>query len=136
MNNESILFVVMASWFILVGLFLTDKYFLKTQSASKLGNYAVALHHTFDLVAVVLMFSGAYLLLLHGKAWILVAFGIGLLWPGLPIAINYVVGHQVFEGYWDEAATEHNFFLDGKIWLSVIIALIMTLLVMSWSYYT
>lgn len=67
MNNESILFVVMASWFILVGLFLSDKYLLKTQAASKLGNYAVALHHTFDLVAVVLMFGGAYLLLLVQK---------------------------------------------------------------------
>jgi hypothetical protein len=32
--------------------------------------------------------------------------------------------------------TEHNFILDGKIWLSVIIALVMTLLVMSRSYYT
>jgi hypothetical protein len=136
MNNESMLLVAIWSWFILVGIFLADKYLLKTQAGSKLGNYAVALHHAFDLVAVVLMFGGAYLLLLHGKAWIVVAFSIGLLWPGLPIAINYVVGHQVFEGYWDEAATEHNFILDGKIWLSVIIALVMTLLVMSWSYYS
>jgi hypothetical protein len=136
MNNESMLFVVMASWFILVGLFLTDKYLLKTQAASKLGNYALALHRAFDLVAVVLMFAGAYLLLLHGQAWVLAAVSLGLLWPGLPIAINYVVGHQVFEDYWDAAATEHNFILDGKIWLSVIIALIITLLVMSRSYYT
>jgi hypothetical protein len=136
MNTESILFVVMAAWFILVGLFLTDKYLLKTQAVSKLGDYGVTLHHTFDLVAVVLMFAGAYLLLLHGKAWVVVAFSIGLLWPGLPIAINYVVGHQVFEGYWDEAAAKHDFILDGKIWLSVIISLVMTLLVMSWSYYS
>jgi hypothetical protein len=136
MNNELMLFIVMVSWLILVGLVLTDKYLLKTQSASNLGKYAVALHRTFDFVAVVLMVGGAYLLLLHGKAWIMLAFSIGLLWPGLPIAVNYVVGHQVFDGYWDEAATEHNFILDGKIWLSVIIALIMTLLVMSWSYYS
>jgi hypothetical protein len=136
MNNELMLFIVMVSWLILVGLVLTDKYLLKTQSASNLGKYAVALHRTFDFVAVVLMVGGAYLLLLHGKAWIMLAFSIGLLWPGLPIAVNYVVGHQVFDGYWDEAATEHNFIVDGKIWLSVIIALIMTLLVMSWSYYS
>ena len=136
MNNESMLLVVMPAWSILVALFLTDKYLLKTQAASNLGNYAVTLHHTFDLVAMVLMFGGAYLLVLHGKAWVVLAFSIGLLWPGLPIAINYVVGHQVFEGYWGEAAIEHNFILDGKIWLSVIIALVMTLLVMSWSYYT
>ncbi len=136
MNNESILLVVMAAWSILVALFLTDKYLLKTQAASKLGNYAVTLHHTFDLVAMVLMFGGAYLLLLHGKAWVVLVFSIGLLCPGLPIAINYLVGHEVFEGYWDEVATEHNFILDGKIWLSVIIALVMTLLVMSSSYYT
>jgi hypothetical protein len=136
MNNKYILLVVISAWSILVALFLTDKYLLKTQAASNLGNYAVTLHHTFDLVALVLMFGGAYLLLLHGNAWVVLAFSIGLLWPRLPIAINYVVGHQVFEGYWDEAATEHNFILDGKIWLSVIIALVMTLLVMSWSYYT
>lgn len=136
MNNELMLVVVMASWLMLVGLFLTDKYLLKTQAAPIIGKCSLVLHRTFDLVAVVLMIGGAYLLLLHGKAWVVVAFSIGLLWPGLPIAINYVVGHQVFEGYWDEVDTEHNFILDGKIWLSVIIALVMTLLVLSWSYYT
>ena len=134
--NESVLLVVLAAWLILVGLFLTDKYLLKIQGVPKLGKYAVALHHAFDLVAVVLMVGGAYLLLLHGKAWVMVAFSIGLLWPGLPIAVNYVVGHQVFEGYWDEVATENNFVLDSKIWFSVIISLLMTLLVMSWTYYS
>jgi hypothetical protein len=120
----------------LTGLFLTDKYLLKTQATPNLGKYAVALHRAFDLVAMVLMVGGGYLLLLHGKAWVLVAFSIGLLWPGLPIAVNYLVGHQVFEGYWDEVATENNFILDGKIWLTAIVALIMTLLVMSWTYYS
>jgi hypothetical protein len=142
--NESMLLVAIASCSILVGIFLSDKYLLKTQSSPRAGKYAIALHRAFDLVAVVLIFGGAYLLLLHGKAWVLLAFSIGLLWPELPIAIDSlkerlrqrVVRHQVFEGYWDEAATEHNLILDGKIWLSVIIALIMTLLVMSWSYYS
>lgn len=134
--NESVLLVVLAAWLILVGLFLTDKYLLKIQGVPKLGKYAVALHHAFDLVAVVLMVGGAYLLLLHGKAWVMVAFSVGLLWPGLPIAVNYVVGHQVFEGYWDEVATENNLVLDSKIWFSVIISLLMTLLVMSWTYYS
>ena len=134
--DESVLLVVLAAWLILVGLFLTDKYLLKIQGVPKLGKYAVALHHAFDLVAVVLMVGGAYLLLLHGKAWVMVAFSIGLLWPGLPIAVNYVVGHQVFEGYWDEVATENNLVLDSKIWFSVIISLLMTLLVMSWTYYS
>jgi hypothetical protein len=134
--NESVLIIVLIAWLILVSLFLTDKYLIKTQSTRKLGEYAVGLHHAFDLVAVVLMVGGAYLLLLHGKAWVIVAFSIGLLWPGLPIAINYVIGHQVFEGYWDEVATENNFVLDRKIWFSVIISLLMTLLVMSWTYYS
>ena len=129
--DESVLLVVLAAWLILVGLFLTDKYLLKIQGVPKLGKYAVALHHAFDLVAVVLMVGGAYLLLLHGKAWVMVAFSIGLLWPGLPIAVNYVVGHQVFEGYWDEVATENNLVLDSKIWFSVIISLLMT-----WTYYS
>jgi hypothetical protein len=134
--NELMLFVIPTLWLILVGLFLTDKYLLQTAAASKLGNYAVVLHRVFDVVAVALMFSGSYLLLLHGKAWVVVAFSIGLLWPGLPIAVNYVIGHQIFDGYWDEVATENNFILDGKIWLSVIIALVITLLVMSWAYYS
>jgi hypothetical protein len=134
--NELMLFVIPALWLILVGLFLTDKYLLQTAAISKLGNYAVVLHRIFDVVAVALMFSGSYLLLLHGKAWVVVAFSIGLLWPGLPIAVNYVIGHQVFDSYWDEVATENNFILDGKIWLSVIIALVITLLVMSWAYYS
>jgi hypothetical protein len=134
--NESMLFVILALWLILVGLFLADKYLLKTQAAPRLGEYAITLHRVFDVVAVALMLGGAYLLLLHGKAWVMVAFSIGLLWPGLPIAVNYVVGHQVFDGYWDEVATEKDFMLDGKIWLSVIISLIITLLVMSWTYYS
>ncbi len=134
--NELMLFVILALWLILVGLFLTDKYLLKKQAAPRLGDYAVGLHRVFDAVAVVLMVGGAYLLLLHGKAWVIVAFSIGLLWPGLPIAVNYVIGHQIFDGYWDEVATENNFILDGKIWLSVIIALVITLLVMSWAYYS
>jgi hypothetical protein len=134
--NESMLVAAIVTCSILVGLFLTDKYLLKTQSSLRSKKYAIALHRAFDLVAVVLMFGGAYLLLLHGKAWVLLAFSIGLLWPELPVALDRVVGHQVFEGYWDEATTEHNLILDGKIWLSVIIALIMTLLVMSWSYYS
>jgi hypothetical protein len=136
MNESMLLVVAIVACSILVGLFLTDKYLLKTRSSPRSGKYAIALHRAFDLVAVVLMFGGAYLLLLHGKAWVLLAFSIGLLWPELPVALDRVVGHQVFEGYWDEAATEHNLILDGKIWLSVIIALIMTLLVMSWSYYS
>jgi hypothetical protein len=134
--NQSMLFVILALWLILVSLFLADKYLLKTQAAPRLGKYAVALHRVFDVVAVALMVGGAYLLLLNGTAWVMVAFSIGLLWPGLPIAVNYVVGHQVFDGYWDEVATENNFILDGKIWLSVIISLIITLLVMSWTYYS
>lgn len=134
--NQSMLFAMMASCLVLVGLFLINKYLLKTQVAPGSGKYAIALHRAFDLSAVVLMVGGAYLLLLHGKAWVLLAFSMGLLWPELPIVVNRVVGHQVFEGYWDEAATEHNLIVDGKIWLSVIIALIMTLLVMSWSYYS
>lgn len=134
--NELMLLVAIAACLILVGLFLSDKYLLKTQSSPRAGKYAIALHRAFDLIAVVLIVVGAYLLLLHGKAWVLLAFSIGWLWPELPIAIDRVVGHQVFEGYWDEAANEHNLILDGKIWLSVIIALIMTLLVMSWSYYS
>ncbi len=134
--NESMLFVILALWLILVSLFLADKYLIKTQSVPRLGKYAVALHRVFDVVAVVLMLGGAYLLLLNGTAWVMVAFSIGLLWPGLPIAVNYVVGHQVFDGYWDEVATENNFILDGKIWLSVIISLVITLLVMSWTYYS
>jgi hypothetical protein len=134
--NQSILFMILALWLILVGLFLTDKYLIKTQSVPKLGEYAVVLHHAFDVVAIVLMLGGGYLLLLHGKAWVMVAFGIGLLWPGLPIAINYVVDHQVFSSYWDEVATEKNFVLDGKIWLSVIISLVITLLMISWTYYS
>jgi hypothetical protein len=134
--NELMLLVAISACLILVGLFLTDRYFLRTQAAPKAGRYAIILHRAFDLIAAILMIGGAYLLLLHGKAWVLLAFSIGLLWPELPIALDRVVGHQVFEGYWDEAATEHNFILDGKIWLSVIIALIMTLLVMSWSYYS
>jgi hypothetical protein len=134
--NESMLFAVIASCLVLVGLFLINKYLLKTPAAPRSGKYAIALHRAFDLSAVVLMVGGAYLLLLHGKAWVLLAFSMGLLWPELPIVVNRVVGHQVFEGYWDEAATEHNLIVDGKIWLSVIIALIMTLLVMSWSYYS
>jgi hypothetical protein len=134
--NELMLLVAISACLILVSLFLTDRYFLRTQAAPKAGKYAIILHRAFDLIAAILMIGGAYLLLLHGKAWVLLAFSIGLLWPELPIALDRVVGHQVFEGYWDEAATEHNLILDGKIWLSVIIALIMTLLVMSWSYYS
>jgi hypothetical protein len=134
--NESMLLIVLGLWLVLVGLFLVDKYFLKTRSTPNLGRYAVVLHRVFDVVSVALMLGGAYLLLLHGKAWVMVAFSIGLLWPGLPIAVNYVVGHQMFDDYWDEVATENNFILDGKIWLSVIISLVITLLVMSWTYYT
>jgi hypothetical protein len=134
--NESMLLVAIAACLILVGLFLTDKYFLNTRSVPRSGKYAIVLHRAFDLVAAISILGGAYLLLLNGKAWVLLAFSMGLLWPELPIALDRVVGHQIFEGYWDEAATEHNFILDGKIWLSVIIALIMTLLVMSWSYYS
>jgi hypothetical protein len=128
--------VVLALWLILVSLFLADKYLLKVHGAPKLGKYAVILHRAFDIVAVVLMAAGAYLLFLHGKAWVMIAFSIGLLWPGLPIAVNYVVGHQMFDEYWDEVALENNFVLDGKIWLSVIISLVVTLLLMSWTYYT
>jgi hypothetical protein len=134
--NELILLVLLALWLVLAGLFLTDKYLLKTHTSAQLGKYAVVLHRVFDVVSVVLMVGGAYLLLLHGKAWVMVAFSIGLLWPGLPIAVNYVVGHQMFDNYWDEVATKNDFVLDGKIWLSVIISLIITLLIMSWTYYT
>ncbi len=134
--NESMLLIILGLWLVLVGLFLADKYFLKTRSRPNLGRYAVVLHRVFDVVSVALMLGGAYLLLLHGKAWVMVAFSIGLLWPGLPIAVNYVVGHQMFDDYWDEVATENDFILDGKIWLSVIISLVITLLVMSWTYYT
>jgi hypothetical protein len=134
--NESMLLVAIASCLILVSLFLTDKYVFNTRAVPKSGNYAIVLHRAFDLIAAISMLGGAYLLLLNGKAWVLLAFSIGLLWPELPTAIDRVVGHQVFEGYWDEAATEHNFILDGKIWFSVIIALIMTLLLIFWSSYS
>jgi hypothetical protein len=134
--NESILLTVLALWLILVGFFLIDKYLIKTQSAPRRGEYAVILHHVFDVAAMAVMLGGAYFLLLQGKAWVMVAFSIGLLWPGLPIAINYVIGHQVFSGYWDEVATENDFVLDGKIWLSVIISLVITLLMLSWVYYS
>jgi hypothetical protein len=134
--NESMLLVAIVACSILVGLLLIDKYILNTRSIPRSGKYAIVLHRAFDLIAAISIAGGAYVLLLHGKAWVLLAFSIGLLWPQLPTALDRVVGHQVFEGYWDEAATEHNFILDGKIWLSVIIALIMTLLVMSWSYYS
>jgi hypothetical protein len=133
--NESILYVVLALWVFLAGLFLTDKYLLKTQSEPKLGKYAMVLHRMFDVVAMALMLGNAYLLLLHGKAWIMLAFSIGLLWPGLPIAVNYVVGHQMFDDYWDDVARRKDFVMDGKIWLSVIISLLITLLLMSWTYY-
>jgi hypothetical protein len=134
--NTMTMLVILALWLVLVGLILADKYLLKAHAAPKLGTYAVVLHRAFDVVAIVLMLGGGYLLLLHGKAWVMVAFSIGLLWPGLPIAVNYVVGHQMFDEYWDEAAIENNFILDGKIWLSVIISLVVTLLLMSWTYYT
>jgi hypothetical protein len=134
--NELVALTVLALWLILAGLFVIDKYLLKTQTTPRLGEYAVILHRVFDVVSVALMLGGAYLLLLHGKAWVMVAFSIGLLWPGLPIAVNYVVGHQMFDGYWDEVAMEKDFVLDGKIWLSVIISLVVTLLVMSWTYYS
>jgi hypothetical protein len=133
--SESILYVVLALWVFLAGLFLADKYLLKTQSAPKLGKHAVILHRVFDVVAIALMVGNTYLLLIHGKAWIMLAFSIGLLWPGLPIAVNYVVGHQMFDAYWDDAATRNDFVLDRKIWLSVIVSLLITLLLMSWTYY-
>jgi hypothetical protein len=134
--NESVLYVVLALWVFLAGLFLTDKYLLRIKSEPKLGKYAVVLHRVFDIVAIALMFGNAYLLLLHGKAWIMLAFSIGLLWPGLPIAVNYIIGHQVFDEYWDDVAMRKDFVMDGKIWLSVIVSLIITLLLMSWTYYT
>ncbi len=134
--NGSILLIILALWLILVAIFLIDKYLIKTQSTPRLGEYAVTLHHVFDGLAMTVMLGGAYLLLMQGKAWVLVAFSIGLLWPGLPIAINYVIGHQVFSGYWDEIAIENNFILDGKIWLSMIMSLVITLLMLSWIYYS
>ncbi len=134
--NGLMLFVVPALWLTLVSLFLADKYLLKTQATPRMGKYSVAFHRVFDVVAIALMLGGTYLLLLNGTAWVMVAFSIGLLWPGLPIAVNYVVGHQVFDDYWDEVATENNFILDAQIWLSVIISLVITLLVMSWTYYS
>jgi Na+/H+-translocating membrane pyrophosphatase len=134
--NGLMLFVVPALWLTLVGLFLADKYLLKTQATPRMGKYSVTFHRVFDVVAIALMLGGTYLLLLNGTAWVMVAFSIGLLWPGLPIAVNYVVGHQVFDDYWDEVATENNFILDAQIWLSVIISLVITLLVMSWTYYS
>jgi Na+/H+-translocating membrane pyrophosphatase len=134
--NGLMLFVVPALWLTLVGLFLADKYLLKTQATPRMGKYSVVFHRVFDVVAIALMLGGTYLLLLNGTAWVMVAFSIGLLWPGLPIAVNYVVGHQVFDDYWDEVATENNFVLDAQIWLSVIISLVITLLVMSWTYYS
>jgi hypothetical protein len=134
--NESVLYVVLALWVFFAGLFLTDKYLLRIKSEPKLGKYAVVLHRVFDVVAIALMLGNAYLLLLHGKAWIMLAFSIGLLWPGLPIAVNYIIGHQVFDDYWDDVAMRKDFVMDGKIWLSVIVSLIITLLLMSWTYYT
>ncbi len=134
--NESILLSILILWSILVGIFLIDKYLIKTQSTPRLGEYAVTLHHVFDVLAMAVMLGGTYLLLIQGKVWVLAAFSIGLLWPGLPIAINYVIGHQVFSGYWDEIALENNFILDGKIWLSMMISLVITLLMLSWVYYS
>lgn len=134
--TQSMLFVILAVWAILVGLFLTDRYLIKKTVAPRFGTYAVLLHHAFNVLAILMMMGGIYLLLLHGKAWIILAFGIGLLWPGLPIAMNYVMDHQVFSEYWDEVATENNFILDGKIWLSVIISLVITLLMIFWTYYS
>jgi len=118
-------------WLVMVAAAIANGYFGQSVVSKIIGDYGSHLYRTFFIIAVIFVFSRAYVLKTKGIGeWYAPAYA-GVQWLISSIIFEFIFGHYVFGFSWEKLIAEYRI-QEGRLWSLVLASEVIAPL--TWAY--
>jgi len=123
--------IAVGLWFVAALVATGNGYVGNIFVAARLGQYGAHVYKTVVLVIVIFVLAWLYARITQGAGWVGAAWGAGVLWVGLTIVFEFIVGHYVFGNSWDILFADYKIW-EGRLWSLVLLSSLVGPPTMAW----